>query len=376
MIKKIIFFCSILILVSCQQKESISIDPMSDIDSTQLQLSDVWGAVDQSILDSDWWKALNPTTQKLIGLELMREGEPLMMTELDARMQKVQSLSIARAKGCPSFPTGNVNGDVKLNSQADVNAFAALKCKQITGALEIIDTLGPDPICDLTPLLGLKEVGSSLTVNSDCLTSLAGLDKVKSIGKLGPFGFVGILGLNLVDIEALSKVSTITGSINIIECDQLTSVTNAFSKIITIDSGKTTVPLTSIFVLNINGNDLLTDLSAFNNLSSIAGGLRILTNGALLDLNDFISLNNIGDDIFVVENTSLQNVNQLSIITSLKDDLFVFENPALTQCCGLYNLLCNNPPSCTANGVAGNIAIFNNGAGCTDLDIIANGQCP
>lgn len=376
MLKNLIFACLVLFFISCQQDDASLIEPIKSNLATQSQIDDAFGKIDPSVLTSDWWKAQSPTTQKLVGLELKRDGEPILMKELEAKILRAQKLSNARGDACPSFPAGSLNGDVILNSQDDVDAFGALKCKEIIGALVIEDTLGPSSICDLTPLRGLKEIGSSLTVNSDCLTNLEGLDKLKSIGELGPFGFVGIIGANLVDLEALSKVSTVTGSINIIDCDQLTSVTTAFSEITTIESGKSSVPLTSVFVLNINGNDILTDISAFANLTDVEGGLRILSNGALTDLDDLAALNNVGDDIFIIGNTALQNVNQLSVLSSLADDLFVFDNPSLSQCCGLYNLLCSDPPLCTTSGVADFVTIFNNGAGCTEADIIAGGPCP
>lgn len=376
MLKNLIFSGFLLFLISCQQDVSSIVEPIRKDNITQFQMTEALGTIDQSILNSSWWKGQSPNSQKLIGLELKTEGEPLLMKELESRILRAQRLSNTRGGACPSFPAGSLNGNVTLNSQADVDAFGALNCKEIIGALVIEDTLGPSPICNLAPLSKIKEIGSSLTVNSNCLTSLAGLDKIKSIGELGPFGFVGIAGTSLVDIEALSDVKTVTGSINIINCDQLTSVTTAFSKITAIESGKITAPLTSVFVLNINDNALLTDLSAFSNLSRLEGGLRITANGALANLDDFAALNDIGDDIFIIENTALQNVNQLSSITSLGDDLIVFDNPALAQCCGLYNMLCGNPPLCTASGVADLVAIFNNGAGCTDLDIIAGGPCP
>ena len=239
----------------------------------------------------------------------------------------------------------------------------------------IVDAFNPDPVCDLQPLKGLKKVGSSMSINSNCLTNLAGLDKLKSIGKLGPFGFIGINGDNIVNIEALNKLSTITGSINILDCDQLTSITSAFSNITTIGSGQTSAPITSVYVLNFNDNALLTDISGFSNLINIEGGLRVLSSGSLQDLDDLSGLNYIGDDIFIVENTSLLNVNELSNISSISDDLFVFDNTALTECCGLYSLLCSDAPTCSTTGVGDNIAIFNNGSGCTDIDIVANGPC-
>ena len=364
-------------LFSCQPEEfdfenvNVVVDeaPISPGKTPQLD------NVHPSILQSRWWQAMSPSSQRLVGPELSREVYPITLSELQARMKHAQTLVAQRAPACPGFPA-NPAGDVTLNSQADVDAFGALNCKVIVGALVVEDTLGPDPICDLTPLKGIKEIGSSLSVIADCLTTLDGLEKLKSVGELGPFGFVGVIGANLVDVEALKKLSTVTGSINVINCTQLTSVTAAFSKITTIDTGKTTVPLTSIFVLNVDSNPALTDISGFGNLTHIEGGLRILFNGALQDLDDLSALNTVGDDIFVVGNTAIQNVDELSNINSLQEDLFVFDNPALTQCCGLYNLLCANPPSCTSNNVGGAVILGTNGAGCTEADIVAGGPCP
>lgn len=377
MLRNSLLFLVLCLTLACQQEEPVRLDTTSAQEQVLAQATQpvYQNELDPSILNSAWWKEQNPVVQQLLGLELGQAGKPLTLSELEDRFHQTLMANAAKANTCPGFPTANPEGNVTLNSQADVDAFGALNCKTVIGALEIIDTLGPDPICDLMPLRKLKEVGSSLTINANCLSSLAGLGKLKSVGELGPFGFVGVLGANLTDIDALDKLATVTGSINIIECDALTSVNGAFSRITTIESGKSAQPLTSIFVLNINGNDLLTDLSAFSGLTKIEGGLRILTNAALLDLDDFSGLNTIGDDIFIFENAALQNVNELSNISSLNDDLFVFDNPSLTECCGLYSLLCSDAPTCSANGVGDGIAIFNNGAGCTEIDITTNGPC-
>ena len=375
--KKFLTLCFVLCLLgSCQQEEfeSKNKSTSQDLQLLNRDFSSYQNKLDPSILNSDWWKELHPASQQFISMELYNSENPITLKELQARKEVSLESSQSRKKGCDGFPA-NPEGDVTLNSQADVIAFGAMKCKEIVGALMIIDTLGPDPICDLQPLKKLKTIGSSLTINSDCLTSLNGLGKLKSIGMLGPFGFIGLNGDNIVDIEALSQLSTITGSLNLINCDGLTGFTSAFSNITAVQSGQTSAPITSIYVLNVNDNDLLTDLSGFSNIANIEGGLRILTNSALLDLDDLSGLNTIGDDIFILENSSLQNINELSNITSISDDLFVFDNPALTQCCGLYSLLCSDAPTCSTTGVGDNVAIFGNGAGCTDLDIIANGPC-
>lgn len=215
-----------------------------------------------------------------------------------------------------------------------------------------------------------------MNVQSDCLTSLRGLEKIKSVGELGPFGFVAVGGANLTDINALEKIKVITGSINVLGTQSLTSTGNAFSRITTIESGKSSNLLTSVFVLNLNLNTALTDISGFSNLTYIEGGPRISANDALLNLDGLSGLNAVGTDIFILNNASLQNVDELANLTSISGNLFVADNPQLSSCCGLYGLLCTNPPTCTTSGVGGVSAIFNNGAGCTDLDIIAGGPCP
>lgn len=365
------------LFLSCQQEEYSTTNTHISPDQklAQVDVPSYQDNLDPSILNSEWWQEMSPTSQQLLSMELSHAEKPITFSELQKRKKQSMAIAATRMKVCPGYPVANPEGNVTLNSQADIIAFGALKCKEIVGALEINDMLSPDPICDLQPLKGLKEIGSSMVVNSDCLTNLSGLDKLKSIGQLGPFGFMSVNGDNIVDIGALSKLSTITGSINIIDCDQLTSVTSAFSNITSISSGQTSAPITSIYVLNVNDNALLTDLSGFSNLTNIEGGLRILTNASLLDLDDFSGLNNIGDDIFIFENTSLQNINELSNINSIADDLFVLDNPSLTQCCGLYSLLCSDAPTCSTNGIGDNIVIFNNGAGCTETDIITNGPC-
>jgi len=76
---------------------------------------------------------------------------------------------------------------------------------------------------------------------------------------------------------------------------------------------------------------------------------------------------------------NLQNLDGLSNLTSVGeatgDDLWVFQNPSLTSCCGIYQLLCADPPTCSTDAVGGSIVIYDNGAGCTEAEIIAGGPC-
>lgn len=374
--------CLLLIvaLFSCQRGEDalLTVTPDANIETSALKAEISATNVHASVLESDWWQGMNANLQEVVAQELSGSERPLTITEIEAmRIQAVKTAPQEKVSGAsPGYPSPNPEGDVVLNTQADVDAFGAQGYKNITGVLEIDDTGSADPICDLSALDKLKTIGSSLTIISDCITSLDGLDKLKSVGELGPFGFFAVNSSSLLDMSALNKLSTITGSINIIDCDELSNVTSAFSRITAVEAGQASVPLTSVYTININDNAKLADISGFGNVTNVEGGLRIINDDALVNLDGFSSLSSAGGNMFIFENASLEQINVLSVVTSLSGSLFVFDNPSLTQCCGLYNVLCSNPPSCTTSGVGVTTAIFNNGAGCTDLDIIAGGPCP
>jgi hypothetical protein len=372
--RNLFYLLTICLFISCQKEDLITTNTQSNsLEKAEVLKPEI--NLHPSVLNSDWYSKMHKTTQQFVALEMSQSSTPITLKQIQERRKNAYTLSEKKMKICPNYPDSNTNGDVTLSSQADVDAFGALKCKEIVGAFVVVDTLGPDPICSLQPLKGIKEVGSSMTIFSNCLSSLDGLDKLKSIGQLGPFGFIGINGDNLIDIEALSNLSTLTGSLNIIGCASLTTMTTAFQNITTIESGKTSAPLTSIYVVNSNDNDALSDLSGFSNLTHIEGGLRIIENTSLLDLDDFSGLNTVGADIFIIENTSLLNINELSNISSISNNLLIWDNESLIQCCGLYNLICSDAPTCSSSGVGGNVVMINNGAGCTETDIIANGPC-
>ena len=111
------------------------------------------------------------------------------------------------------------------------------------------------------------------------------------------------------------------------------------------------------------------------NLTKLEGSLLINNNGALTNLDGLTDLTEIGFNLILENNNSLANVDKLSVFSNIGNGLLVGNNPSLTSCCGLYNLLCSNPPVCDTPGAPAGAFIFSNGAGCTDVDIIANGPC-
>jgi hypothetical protein len=187
--------------------------------------------------------------------------------------------------------------------------------------------------------------------------------------------------------------------------DGLTSITSAYyisissNDVLTnIDGLHSVTSATSIYIF---GNNLLEDITGLSSLTTLEGPLIISNNNSLHNLDGLLSLNTIGiadwqyndsegliisgNDVLtnidglssltsiegsldIHENTGLLNLDGLSSLTSVGDDLVIQSNPALISCCGLFPLL-------NAVGVSGSIDISNNGAGCTQIDIIEGGYC-
>lgn len=367
----------IIAFISCNQEERLLDHQVnSTIDEVTSESS-----IHNSILKSSWWQEMPSFTKELHTIELSTSPHLVTYEEIEEmRAAKVRlmraSISNSRAKCIsPGYPTPNPEGNVTLTTQADVDAFGAIGCNEISGFLSINDTIPGSPICDLSPLMKLKKVGSYLIISASCVTDLHGFHKLKSVGELGPFGFIAIRGENVTNIDALKKIKTITGSINFTSNLNLVSIGKAFKKITTIESGKTTAPIASGYVISLYNNPVLSDVGKLKKLTTIEGSFLFRDNDALTDLDGFRDLTSIGRFIAIEDNDVLQNVNKLSIISSISSGIIVQNNPSLTDCCGLYSLVCSNPPLCDIPGAAEGYVILNNGAGCTDIDIITNGPC-
>ena len=75
-------------------------------------------------------------------------------------------------------------GDIFLNTQADVNQFALLypNCEDIVENLFIgTFSLTPSDIDDLSPLSNIKSIGGNFDINNATLTSLEGLEMLTSV---------------------------------------------------------------------------------------------------------------------------------------------------------------------------------------------------
>lgn len=291
------------------------------------------------------------------------------------------------------------NGNLTLNSQADVDAF---NYNSVTGILFISNI--SSNITNLDGLSTLTSVGTNILISRQShLMNLNGLSNLQSVT-----GILSIGGCpNLENIDGLSSLQSVgtlrIGGLQALErnlrlknINGISSLTTCRSIAIVNNDSLTSIdPLLnfSSFLgdLIINNNPLLTNLNALSNITSVGGDLHIGGSG-LTDINGLSNLTSVGGDlrlggvlagnqglpllttidalsnltsmhgsleivgtgvthvnalanikqglnfVMIERNSSLVNIDGLSGITSLSNGLFIESNVALTNINGLSNL--------------------------------------
>lgn len=121
---------------------------------------------------------------------------------------------------------------------------------------------------------------------------------------------------------------TILGSLNIND-NGSGSITNvdSLSQISSIEGS-----------LNIYDNNLLSNLQGFGSLVSIGGDLSITNNDQLINLNGLNSLNTISAFMVIADNALLSDLTGLSAVEEVWEAIVIQNNPALTSLSGLDNI--------------------------------------
>lgn len=186
----------------------------------------------------------------------------------------------------PAIQCANVyNGDIKLSSQAELNAFAAYNYCGIKGSLSISPG-GFDTTTDITTLVGLeslKYVTGYLSIqNNSVLANLKGLDNLEEV-------FFLSVSYNdiLVDFEGLGSLRKIVGN----------------------DS------MHDMYDIKIHQNNSLKNLKGLGPIK-VAGGFSIMYNDELLSLEGFETLEEIRKFAFVGNNIKLASLKGLNNLKS------------------------------------------------------------
>ncbi|GAA3793121.1 hypothetical protein GCM10022271_26610 [Corallibacter vietnamensis] len=222
---------------------------------------------------------------------------------------------------------GIYTGNVTLNSQTEVNNFAANNYTQIIGNLTVISTNTSDPINSLVGFSSLTGVDGVLTIDSTFIINLDGFNSLSSVVTLDIKD-----NDNLQNINALSSLTTVNQDLRIYR----------------------------------NQNNSFVNIDGLSSLTFIGDDLSISANSSLNNIDGLSSVQSIGGYFKLGTNESLININGLSSVQSIGEYITINNNQLLTNLCGI-SLVINN-------GFNGNYNVYDNGYNPTMQDII-DGNC-
>jgi hypothetical protein len=241
-----------------------------------------------------------------------------------------------------------INGNVVIQGYDIVSLTGLSIISRIQGFL-LIDRTG---LTSLNGLQNLKSVGGDLNIfGNPYLVALVGLTGVTNItGTLeirdnpllthmmygsvsGPIVVTPLVNVNdviirnnpsLLTLQGLEYLTTINGLLWIADCPALTSLQD-FNN------------LNNVGALSIEGLTALTDLHGLETIQTVVGNLRIAGNNNITSLRGLTNLTSAGATA-ILGNFFLTNVNDLSHLTSVTGYLIINSNAHLTSLAGLYYL--------------------------------------
>ncbi|MCB2221305.1 MAG: hypothetical protein KQI35_12980, partial [Bacteroidetes bacterium] len=174
-------------------------------------------------------------------------------------------------------------------------------------------------------------------------------------------GDITISGNNISNLNGLSVVSAIGGSLRIIDNTALTNLTGLES-LATIGG-----------ILSISENQSLNDIQGLNNLTSIERDLIIENNLALTQISGLNSLSNIGRDLKIVQDNVLVGLTGMNNLYFIGRNLNVDGNDALTSLSGLEGLTFIGGRLIIGGGFSGGNNALTSLTGLNNLTSIGNG---
>jgi len=333
----------------------------------------------------------------------------------DSQMEVLENCNVAGQ--CPT-------GTIGIGSQADINRFANLfsTCNILPGHLfiggsDVVDLTVLPPIIEVgsitvsgTSLLNLEGLGALSMVNeylditgNNLLTSYQGLYSLPVVGspdnpasvtvgysQLGDLRgletlteIYGSLTLyedyDLVTLEGLNNLTTVHGDVNIgenIYLETLSALQNLTSIGGTLSMNDNRIlenfyglhNLCSVGSMYITGHDLLTDITAFSNLTGSVYQLTFAGNQQLQNLNGLQGISRVEYWLSITVNSNLSDISALQNVQLHDLYWFRLDNSPLLDYCHYLNI-------CSAINSAEIVNISANAGSCINLQAVQN-ICP
>ncbi len=163
------------------------------------------------------------------------------------------------------------------------------------------------------------KVDGSFVISGNDITDLSALSFIKSVG--------GTLNVNyndiLTNLDGLENITSV-GSLVVANCPNLPN----------LDGLENINPVGFIIV---NNNPKLANLDALANINSVGGVLKVESNDMLANLDGLANINSVGGYLAVVNNPKLPNLDGLANINSVLS-LSIESNDMLANLDGLANI--------------------------------------
>jgi hypothetical protein len=233
---------------------------------------------------------------------------------------------------CYAPAGGTYEGDYTIKTSSDLSALNGYT--KVTGTLEIKGTM----LKSLAGLESLTEIGGSLVFST---TDAGKCDNDSYIPMCMEWG-----NAYLENVDGLNNLKTIGGKLNIAYCKLLNNLNGL---------GKLTAVGGSVIINTLNS---LTDLSGLAGLSAVKGDL-ILQNITATNLTGFNNLTSVSGTLNISQNQNLVNIDALGNLIQCAD-INIYYNMALTDINGLSNLVRASNVSINSNDKLLNINALRN----------------
>lgn len=295
----------------------------------------------------------------------------------------------------------------RLTNQADVDTFDT-SITILPGTLILGDDSigGISDIYDLSNLSNLHQINGSLEIHGTQIVDVDPLARIDSIG----YNLVLDGNRLLENIDGFSGLRKVEGSIELIWSIALTSLTG-FSGLTGIGTLGVWSDEGNLWIEKCNA---LETLSGLENLTYIAGALKLAANANLNSIAALRNLEEVGQELILFNlpkvetllplinletftdiqifssgltnleglnnlkscssleiefNAYLENIDALANLKNVYDHLEIYTNPLLSDCCGIQELL--NDPDLQADIVG----INGNATGCDSEQAVLENTC-
>jgi hypothetical protein len=238
-----------------------------------------------------------------------------------------------------TFSQGCLPEGITFTTQEQIDSFQVNYpgCTEIEGSVTI-NSYNPD-ITNLNGMSVITSIGGTLEIQS--LSALENLNGLASLQHVG-VNLSILWNALLTDLSGLEMLSSVGGVITVSNNPALTSLNGigSLSQVDAVEINGNNV-LTNLDALNlldhipgnitINANAMLSDITGLENITSIGTALSILNSPGLTNLHGLESLDSIGGALFISVNQNLVSLSALDSLSSLGGSITIYSNPSLEE---------------------------------------------